>query len=105
MNTLIPILSILIWPLAIALFVCWILVVVKAFKNEESPLMGILALVLCTLGGLIVGWINAGKWNGKKLMGWYTLLFILVLALYAVVAVVLGAAAVQGAPEFIPSQP
>lgn len=104
MDALIPILSILLWPLGLGLFICWIMVVVKAFKNEESPLMGILALVLCTLGGLIIGWINAKKWNCKGLMGWYTLLFILMMGVYAVVAVVVGVAAAQGGPEFIPNQ-
>lgn len=105
MNALIPILTILVWPLAIGLFICWIMVVVKAFKNEEGPLMGILALVFCTLGGLIVGWINAGKWNCKKLMVWYTLLLILVTGVYAVIAIVAGVAASQGGTEFLPTQP
>jgi hypothetical protein len=49
----------LVW---LASFVCWILVVVKAFKKGDGPLMGILALVLCSLGGLVVGWINVKKW-------------------------------------------
>jgi predicted exporter len=55
--------------LGVAGLVCWVIEIVVAFKKEESPLLGILSIIpCCNLGGLVVGWINVGKWNIMPLM-------------------------------------
>ena len=86
MDALIGILGIVLFPIGIGMFICWIMVIVKAFKKEEGPLMGILCIVLCSLGALVIGWINAKKWDCKKLM----LVFTLLVVLYTVVMVIFG---------------
>jgi hypothetical protein len=52
--------------------VCFILVVIAMFKNNQTGL-GIVCLVglLCGIGGLIAfiyGWIKSGEWNLKTVM-------------------------------------
>ena len=54
--------------LGIGSLICWIMVVIAAFKNESSPLLGILSIVLCGLGAFIIGWIKNGQWGIKNLM-------------------------------------
>jgi hypothetical protein len=57
--------------------VCFILVVIQMFKNDQTG-MGIACIVLvfvCGIGGLvafIVGWMNAGKWNITNIMWAWT---------------------------------
>ncbi|MEM7011531.1 MAG: hypothetical protein AAF585_08625 [Verrucomicrobiota bacterium] len=55
----------------IGCLVCAIMVIIAAFKNEESPLMGILCIV-CGLS-FILGWVKNGPWGVKKIMLWYTI--------------------------------
>lgn len=51
--------------------ICWILEIVAAFKGGNGPLMGILSIVLCGLGGFVIGWIHHKQWNITNLMiGW-----------------------------------
>lgn len=47
---------------------CWIIEIVAAFKKEEKPLMGILSLLLCGIGGLVIGWVHATEWGIKRVM-------------------------------------
>ena len=53
--------------------VCFILVLIQMFQNDQTG-MGIACIVLglvCGIGGLvafIVGWMNAAKWNIKNVM-------------------------------------
>jgi NhaP-type Na+/H+ or K+/H+ antiporter len=53
--------------------VCFILVVVKLFQTGQTAL-GIVCIVLffcCGLGllvGLVIGWLNAGRWRSQNLM-------------------------------------
>ena len=54
--------------IGIGSLVCWVMEIVAAFKKEEKPLLGILSIVLCSLGGFIIGWIHAGKWGIKNIM-------------------------------------
>ena len=65
---MLAILSILGLVCGIGSLVCWIMVVVAAFKSEESPLMGILCIVLCALGAFIIGWIKSGQWGIRQVM-------------------------------------
>ena len=62
----------------IGVLVCWIMEVVTAFKKDDGPLMGILSIVCCcTIGGLVIGWINCKKWGIQNLMLVYTIAFVL----------------------------
>lgn len=79
-----PVLLALTGLLGLGALVCWIIEVVTAFKKEEKPLMGILSIVLCSLGGFVIGWIHAKKWGITKLMVGWTILAILVGVLYGV---------------------
>jgi hypothetical protein len=56
--------------------VCWILEIVAAFKNEESPLLGILSIVLCGLGGFVIGWIKHAPWGIRNIMLIWTALIV-----------------------------
>jgi len=63
---------------SIGALICWIMEIVAAFKNEESPLLGILSIIPCFgLGGFIIGWINVGKWNLSTVMYIWTALVVL----------------------------
>ncbi|NNC87403.1 MAG: hypothetical protein HKN82_02955 [Akkermansiaceae bacterium] len=106
MEGIVGILSILSWPLSIGALVCWIMEIIAAFKKEEKPLMGILSIVLCGIGGFIIGWIHAKKWDIKKLMTIWTILFIASIILNIIVVAVAGAAAASGMEGLeIPAQP
>ena len=73
---------------------CWIMVIVAAFKNEKSPLMGILCIVLCGLGAFIIGWIKHGEWRIKNVMlAWTGLIVFQILIQVAAGAIAVGAAA------------
>jgi hypothetical protein len=75
------IVSILLGLVGLASLVCWILEIVAAFKKGNGPLMGILSIVLCSLGGFIIGWIHAGKWGIKNVMiAWTVLVVIAIIA-------------------------
>lgn len=51
----------------IAQFACWIIVLIKMFKTETSPLQGIIG-IFCSLWAYIWGWMNATKLGLKKIM-------------------------------------
>ena len=83
---------------ALGLLVTWVMVVVQAFKKGKGPLLGILSLIFCTLGGLIIGWIKAKEWGIQKLMLIYTILMVLYMVLYfAALGPVISAAMAAGA--------
>ena len=73
---------------------CWIMVIIAAFKNEQSPLMGILCIVLCGLGAFIIGWIKHGEWKIKNIMLAWTGLIVFGVIIQVVAFVLAGAAAV-----------
>ncbi|MDA1229337.1 MAG: hypothetical protein O2856_01060 [Planctomycetota bacterium] len=73
---------------------CWIMVIIAAFKNEQSPLMGILCIVLCGLGAFIIGWIKHGEWKIKNIMLAWTGLIVFGVIIQVVAGVLAGAAAV-----------
>ncbi len=65
----------------LAAFICWIMVLIKMFKTQESPLMGIIG-IFCTIWAYIWGWMNASKYNLKKIMLLWTVSIIVSLAGY-----------------------
>ena len=71
------VLSILSIVTSIGMLVCWIMEIIAAFQKGKGPLMGILSIVPCFgLGGLIIGWIHAGKWGIQKIMTIWTILLV-----------------------------
>ena len=83
----------------IGILVCSIMEIIAAFKNEESPLLGILSIVFCGLGSFIIGWIKHKEWGISKLMMTFSILlgaYILLQVIGVVVAVAAGAAAQNG---------
>jgi len=87
-----PILTGVIGLFGLGALICWILVIVAAFKKEEKPLMGILSIVLCSLGGFIIGWVHSKKWAIQKVMIIWTILVVVILGLYAMVIASVSAA-------------
>lgn len=59
--------------------ICFIMVVMAMFKSGDKTL-GIVCLVLCWCVGpliaLVTGWINADKWNVRKIMPIFTAAFV-----------------------------
>lgn len=50
--------------------------IIAAFKYGDGPLMGILSIVFCGLGGFIIGWIHAKKWNIVGIMKLWSVLIV-----------------------------
>lgn len=68
MEILLMLLGVISIAISIGSLACWIMAIIAAFKNEESPLMGILSIVLCGLGAFIIGWIKNKEYGTTKLM-------------------------------------
>ena len=60
----------------LATLVCWIMVLIKMFKTQESPLMGIIG-IFCSLWAFIWGWMNASKYGLKNIMLIWTLAIVI----------------------------
>ncbi len=52
-------------------FACWIMVLIKMFKSQPSPALGIIG-IFCYLWAFIWGWMNATKLGLKKMMLMWT---------------------------------
>jgi hypothetical protein len=74
--------------------ICWIMVLVKMFKTQESPLMGIIG-IFCSLWAFIWGWMNASKYGLKNIM----LIFTLALVVCGIGYGLIGAAAAKAIQE------
>lgn len=98
MEILLGLIGILALISGICSLACWIMVVVAAFKNEQSPLMGILCIVLCGLGAFIIGWIKHAEWRIKNVMLAWTGLIVFGIIIQ-VVAGVLAAGAAAAAQQ------
>lgn len=100
MEALLMVLGVLSLVIGIGNLVCWILVIVSAFQKEESPLLGILSIVLCALGGFIIGWVKHKEWGIQKLMVIWSILFVasLLIQLATVALSVALAGTMEGAP-------
>lgn len=82
--------------------VCFILVVIQMFKNEQTGL-GIACIILAGIGYLIAfvyGWIKAAEWDLKKVMMAWTGLFAGHLISIILYVVFVGIAAAGPASEF-----
>ncbi len=98
MEIFLRLVGILAFICGIGSLACWIMVIVAAFKNEKSPLMGILCIVLCGLGAFIIGWIKNGEWRIKNVMlAWTGLIVFQITILVAAGAIMeaVGVAAQQ----------
>ena len=63
----------------IGAWVCSIMVGVQAIKRKQVAL-GVVSII-CTLVGLILGWVKANEWGIRNLMIVFTILFVLALIL------------------------
>lgn len=99
MEMLIMVLSGLSFVLGIISLICWIMEIVAAFQNGDGPLMGILSIVLCGLGGFIIGWVHHSKWGITKLMTAWTVVFIGSILIQVAVFAVAATIAVNQANE------
>lgn len=90
MDILLMLIGLLAIVTGIGSFACWIMVIVAAFKNEQSPLMGILCIVLCGLGAFIIGWVKHGEWKIKNIMFVWTGLIVFGIAIQVVTIVLAG---------------
>ncbi|HBO45202.1 MAG TPA: hypothetical protein DD670_15000 [Planctomycetaceae bacterium] len=83
----------------IGILVCFILVLVKMFQNNETT-MGIVCIVttfLCGIGVLItfvLGWVNVGKWQIQKVMMVWTVCIVLNIVIN-IIAIMLGVTTVR----------
>lgn len=67
-------LSLILIAISIGSVICWIMVLIKLFQNE-GPLWGILGII-CALYALIWGWMNADKYNIRKIVLIWTILVV-----------------------------
>ena len=75
--------GLLLMGVGIGMLICWIMVLIKLFQNE-GPLWGILGII-CGLYALIWGWMNADKYNLRKIVTIWTVLFVAYIVLYILV--------------------
>jgi len=85
------ILGILILLLLLGHVICFVIVVIKQFK-DAGPVHGIIGIVTCTLWTLIWGWMNAKRLNTTKIMLAWTVILIALIILYIVAGVGMVAA-------------
>lgn len=52
---------------ALGSLACWIIILIKMFKTEKSPVPGILGII-CNLWAYIWGWMNSAKAGLQKIM-------------------------------------
>ncbi len=77
--------------IALGCVACWVVVLVNAFTQEKSPLLGLLCLIPCfALSGFIVGWINNEKWKIHGVMTAWTMLIVIGMAINVFMFMVLG---------------
>lgn len=78
MGVLLTLLSI---AIGLGSLVCFIMVLIKMFQHGEQT-MGIVCIVLLFCGGigalvaLVLGWVNADKWNVRNIVMIWTALVI-----------------------------
>ena len=68
----------------LASLICLIMVLIKMFKTQESPLMGIIG-IFCTIWAFIWGWMNAGKLGLKNIMLLWTVSIIVASIGYSII--------------------
>ncbi|MEA1950685.1 MAG: hypothetical protein U9N87_04830 [Planctomycetota bacterium] len=100
MGALALLLNLLGFCLGIGSLVCFILVLVKMFQNDQT-VMGIVCIVtfFCCIGGLIafvVGWMNSSTWRIEQIMMIWTGCFIGSILVNILYFALFGAAQMQG---------
>lgn len=90
----------------VASLVCFIVVIVKMFQNQQTGL-GIVCLILalCGIGVLIafiVGWMNAEKWQIKNVMLIWTAIVVINIIIVIIAPPKLPQAAIIFAPQMMP---
>lgn len=88
-----PILLGILVLLGIGSLVCAVIQIINAFKKEQSPLLGILSIVFCGLGGFIIGWVKAKQWGIQKIMMIWTALVVLQVIVQVIAMSTMAAAA------------
>ena len=83
------ILLILLVLLGLGSLICWIMVLIKMFK-EAGPLHGILGII-CGLYAFIWGWMKSTELNLKNVMLAWTACFVLQIILQIISAAIVGA--------------
>ena len=80
-------------------FVCWIIVLVKTFKDKEKNgvLHGILGIVTCGLWSLIWGWMHVTRLGIKKPMLIWTITIVINILVMILMMAMVGAGAGAGA--------
>ena len=73
--------GILLMLLVLGMIVCWIMVLIRMFK-EAGAVHGIIG-ILCSLYAFIWGWMNSGKYGIRNIMLAWTALLILYVILAA----------------------
>jgi hypothetical protein len=73
--------GILLMLLVLGMIVCWIMVLIRMFK-EAGAVHGIIG-ILCSLYAFIWGWMNSGKYGIRNIMLAWTALLILYIILAA----------------------
>ena len=68
----------------IGYLICWILVLIKQFK-DAGPVHGIIGIITCGIWTFIWGWMNASRLNIRNIMLIWTLLIIVRCVLYFMV--------------------
>ncbi len=54
--------------------------IVAAFTKGDGPLLGILSIVLCPLGGFVIGWVKSKQWGIQQVMLiWTSTIFVALL--------------------------
>jgi len=76
--------------------VCWIIVLIKLFQNGQI-LLGVVS-IFCGIVAFVMGWMNADKWNIKKVMLIWTVC-ILVSVVVQVGMVAMGQQPVLAPPQ------
>ena len=89
-----PVFGLLQLLFVIGSLVCFIMVVIKMFQNNQTGL-GVACIVLffCGIGGLIafiMGWVNADKWGIRNIMLAWTGCFVGAVVFGVLAAVVAG---------------
>lgn len=74
--------GLLLMLLVLGMIVCWIMVLIRMFK-EAGAVHGIIG-ILCSLYAFIWGWMNSGKYGIRNIMLAWTALLILYIILAAV---------------------
>ena len=82
----------------------WIIILIKMFKTETSPLQGIIGII-CWLWAYIWGWMNATKLGLKKIMLLWTVSIIVALVGYGLFAAGMVRQLQQQNPEAFGIQP